>query len=156
LILPLYVTLDYNGSITQEYISILAIYYLILLIQRYRTPPNYNKGVYYFVIISEVVLTWFTIVSVIHAFLDFGEVDDIGLLYLVIGIPFVSLAYVHLLDRREWTLMRTSIKAFKKETDIEMYVNLLMDLIETREKAPSRYTLDMIHIALKESDWKEL
>jgi hypothetical protein len=65
-----------------------------MLIQRYRTPPNYNKGVYYFIIISEVILAWFTIVSVIHAFLDFGAVDNIGLLYLVIGIPFVSLAYV--------------------------------------------------------------
>ncbi len=34
--------------------------------------------------------------------------------------------------------MKTSIKAFKKETEIEMYINFLMELIETREKAPSR------------------
>ena len=111
---------------------------MILLIQRFRTPPFYNKGVYYFVVISEVILTWFSVVGVIHAFLDFGSVDDIGLFYLVLGIPFVSLAYVQLLERREWQLLKTSIKAFKKETDIEMYVNLLMDLIETREKPPSR------------------
>ena len=38
--------------------------------------------------------------------------------------------------------MKTSIKAFKKETDIEMYINILMDLIETRDKAESRIKLE--------------
>ena len=40
--------------------------------------------------------------------------------------------------------MKTSIKAFKKETDIEMYVNLLMDLIENREKPEARIKLEGI------------
>lgn len=35
----------------------------------------------------------------------------------------------------------TNIKAFKKESDIEVYINIMMDLIETREKPESRYKL---------------
>ena len=30
--------------------------------------------------------------------------------------------------------MKTSIKTFKKESDIEMYINILIELIEDREK----------------------
>ena len=40
--------------------------------------------------------------------------------------------------------MRTPIKQFKKETDIEMYINILIDLIESREKPESRIRLEGI------------
>lgn len=86
-------TFDFQGSLTKEYISILAVFYLIFLIQRYRTPPFYNRSVYDFISVSDVCLTWVTIVAVIHAFLDFDGVDNIGLLYLFIGLPFVAFAY---------------------------------------------------------------
>lgn len=39
-------------------------------------------------------------------------------------------------------LMKTSIKAFKKETDIEMYINILIELIESRDRAESRIKLE--------------
>lgn len=38
--------------------------------------------------------------------------------------------------------MKTPIKQFKKETDIEMYINLIIDLIENREKPPCRIKLE--------------
>ena len=38
--------------------------------------------------------------------------------------------------------MKTNIKSFKKETDVEMYINILMDLIEDREKAEARIKLE--------------
>jgi hypothetical protein len=62
-------------------------------------------------------------VGVIHAFLDLGAVDDTGLLYMVIGIPFISFAYTELIDRKHWVLMKTNLKTFKRDTDIEMYIN---------------------------------
>jgi hypothetical protein len=42
------------------------------------------------------------------------------------------------MDRRKWTLMATPIKTFKREADIEMYINILIDLVETREIPESR------------------
>lgn len=38
--------------------------------------------------------------------------------------------------------MKTSIKAFKKETDIEMYINILIELIESRDRPESRIKLE--------------
>lgn len=140
--LPFYATIDFSGSINKPYVAILAVYYLIMLIQRYRTPPQYNLSIYYFTVVSEAILFWFAVVDCITAFLDFGSVDNIGLFYLVIGIPFVSLMYLQLLWRRKMNLMKTSIKAFKKETDIEMYINILIELIESRDRAESRIKLE--------------
>lgn len=92
--LPFYVTIDFNGSINKPYVAILAVYYLIMLIQRYRTPPQYNLSIYYFTVVSEAILFWFSVVDCITAFLDFDSVDNIGFFYLVLGIPFISLMYL--------------------------------------------------------------
>jgi hypothetical protein len=46
--------------------------------------------------------------------------------------------------------MKTNIKAFKKETDIEMYVNILIELIETRDRPESRIKLEgLVKLHLK-------
>jgi hypothetical protein len=94
LVLPFYVTIDFNGSISKPFVAILAVYYAIMLIQRYRTPPQYNLSVYYFTVVSEAILFWFAVVACITAFLDLGPVDNIGFFYLVLGIPFVSMMYL--------------------------------------------------------------
>lgn len=89
----MYVTLDFNGDIAKVYISLLAAFYLLLLVQRYRSPPYYNKSVYAFIVVEEVILFWASLVGVITAFLDLGEVDDIGLFYMILGMPLTSLVY---------------------------------------------------------------
>ncbi|CAD8089671.1 unnamed protein product [Paramecium primaurelia] len=142
IILPLYVTLDFNGEIAEVYISLLAAFYLLLLVQRYRSPPYYNKSVYGFIVVQEVLLFWASLVGVITAFLDLGAVDDIGLFYMILGMPLISLVYFQLLTFRQQQLLKTPIKSFKKETDIEIYINHLMDLIENREILQSRIILE--------------
>jgi hypothetical protein len=57
---------------------------------------------------------------------------------MILGIPMFSLVYYYIMDRRKWTLMATPIKTFKREADIEMYINILIDLVETREIPESR------------------
>lgn len=91
--LPLYVTLDYDGNIAKVYVSLLAAFYLLLLIQRYRSPPYYNKSVQGFIVVEEVILFWATLVDVITAFLDLDGVDNIGLFYMILGMPMLSVIY---------------------------------------------------------------
>ncbi|KAM3130308.1 hypothetical protein pb186bvf_017604 [Paramecium bursaria] len=149
LILPLYVTLDYNGNIGEVFISLLACYLAIMMIQRYRTAPYYNKSVYNFIVVQEVILFWASLVGVFTAFLDLNVKDDMGLFYLIIGMPITPFVYFQLLSFRQWLLLKTPIKSFKKETDIETYVNHLIDLIENREQPYQRIVLEgvlKIHI----------
>lgn len=40
-----------------------------------------------------MILFWASLVGVITAFLDLGEVDDIGLFYMILGMPLTSLVY---------------------------------------------------------------
>lgn len=47
-----------------------------------------------------MIIFWCSLVSVIHGYLDFGEVDDLGFLYLVIGCPLLTTVYLQLLERR--------------------------------------------------------
>lgn len=66
-LLPFYIAFDYKANLTIQFISILAIIYLILLFFRYATPPFYNKSVFYTIVICETTLFWISCVGVIHA-----------------------------------------------------------------------------------------
>lgn len=50
--------------------------------------------------------------------------------------------------------MATPIKTFKREADIEMYINILIDLVETRERPESRLNYFFLYFN-KESNQKE-
>ena len=101
---------------------------------RLRNTPNYNKSVFKFLIVCEAILLWVTFCGVIHAFLDQDERDNIGLVYLVIGIPCTAYCFLKLQENRTTNIMKATIKDFKKDNDAEMYVNLLIDLIENKHE----------------------
>jgi len=66
--------------------------------------------------------------------LDSGGVDNIGLLFLVVGSPFIAATYVSICERRYDFFIRADTKNFKKEEDLEMYMGVLIDLIEHKRK----------------------
>jgi len=81
--------------------------------------------------------------GVIHAFLDLdATVGNIGLFFMVLGIPFVSLAYIMLLNKRNWNYMKMNTKNFRKDTDVEMYINIMIYLIENRDRPEERIKLE--------------
>jgi len=49
---------------------------------------------------GEAILFWSGGVGVIHSFLDSGEVDNIGLLFLIAVSPFIALTYVSAVDQK--------------------------------------------------------
>lgn len=102
----------------------------------------YNKSIYNFVIVCDTTVFWIAITVVITAFLDLDVVDDIGLFYMVLGIPFKALVYKMAINRRNWKYLELKVKEFKKDTDVEMYINVLMDLIENRERSEDRIKLE--------------
>lgn len=129
-ILPLYATIDFKGSLGKEFIAILTVFYFFLLAQRYRTPSLYNKNIFSFYISCDATILWVTICSFISAFIDTGARDNIGLFYMIIGIPMFILIFSTLLGYRSKVYLRMTSKSFKKDNDVEMYVNILIDLVE--------------------------
>ena len=65
-------------------------------------------------------------------FLDFGERDNIGLFYMVIGTPFIAIAFIKMLDYKTWGIMKMTVKNFKKDIDVENYILILIELIENK------------------------
>ncbi len=78
----------------------------------------------------DATLFWFTVTAVIQAFLDSNMRDGIGLFYAVIGIPLTALVYIMIMNHRNSIYMRMTVKNFKKDNDVEMYINIIIDLIE--------------------------
>jgi len=58
-------------------------------------------------------------VTVIHAYLDFGESDKLGFLYLVIGWPFKTYVYYKLFNHKRQLIIQQSFRSIKEEILIE-------------------------------------
>ena len=105
---------------------------MIILFLRYKAPPYYNKSVNSFILGCEAILFWSAGVSNIHAFLDFSGVDNIGLFFLFIGSPFIAFTYSKILDAKKWMIMTSDFKSIKKDGDVEIYIYILLSLIDSR------------------------
>lgn len=53
---------------------------------------------------------------------------------MVLGVPFVAIAFIKSLDYKTWGIMKMTVKNFKKDIDVENYVLILIDLIENKGK----------------------
>ena len=62
----------------------------------------------------------------------FDGAENIGLFYLVIGVPLVAIAFIKLLDYKTWGIMKMTVKNFKKDVDVENFILILIDLIENK------------------------
>ena len=72
----------------KQFIIVLMVWYSLILYFRINNTPLYNKSVFRFVVFCESILLWVSIAGVIHAILDEGAPDNIGMVYLIFGIPF--------------------------------------------------------------------
>ncbi|KAL4450352.1 hypothetical protein ABPG74_009058 [Tetrahymena malaccensis] len=143
-LLPLYVTVDYGGKFIQQFIVVLNVLFLFMLFMRYKTAPYYNKKIQSFVIFCESLIFWVAFCALVTTFLDQGTIDNIGLLYVLICFPMFWNVYRNIVHHRKSYFIQLSIKDFKKDEDVEVYVNVLIDLIESRENAESRIKLEGI------------
>lgn len=47
-------------------------------------------------------------------------------------MPFVAVCFIKLTDMKNWNVMKTIVKNFKKDDDVESYILILIDLIENK------------------------
>ena len=79
-------------------------------------------------------------------FLDSGGVDNIGLLFLVVGAPFIAATYVSICERRYDSIIKEDVKLFKKEEDMEMYILILIGLIKNKRKIIFHFMFDFFFL----------
>ncbi|EGR33302.1 PAS domain S-box family protein [Ichthyophthirius multifiliis] len=142
--LPLYTQIDYEGKRIELFVLFNIISYIGILFMRFKYPSIYNKKVQNFSIFCESLMFWISLCVLITLYIDEGQVDNIGLLYLVIGIPFIWSFYNSLINYRNLYMMRKSIKSFKTDQEVEMYINILIEMIENRENPQTRIILEGI------------
>jgi len=75
------------------------------------------------------------LVSFICAFIDAGNV---GIFYLFVGMPFIALSFIMVMNLRESRILTNSLRNFKKDTEFELFLILLMHLIENRHHPEDR------------------
>mmetsp|Transcript_28675 Transcript_28675/g.25656 ORF Transcript_28675/g.25656 Transcript_28675/m.25656 type:complete len:330 (-) Transcript_28675:1834-2823(-) len=142
IIVVIYTVADDKRTGDKAFIAIYAILWLFILALRYKQTPYYNRSVFKTIIAIDSIIFWAAIVGCIHAFIDTNGRDETGLFYLLFICPFIAYGAIDIIQRRDNIFLRKTIKQFKKDTDIEMYVNVIFNLIETRERPHSKMALE--------------
>jgi PAS domain S-box-containing protein len=142
IVIPLYFTLDYKANLVKGFIVVYGIIWLSILVLKYRQTPCYNKSVFRFSLALESIILWSCLISIITAFIDGGAADDISLFYLFFGMPFAAYAAIHIIERRAVSFRQVILKNLNKDTDVEMYLNTIFNLIENREKPDQKMALE--------------
>jgi len=142
ILIILYVNLDYNNDLTKGFIVVFAIFWLLILILRYFQTPCYNKSVFNFMLGTEMTTFWASLVIIFHAFIDDYPPDNMGFLFLIIGIPPLVYGYIIIVDARASYFRKLHIKNFKRDTDFEMYLLNIISLIENRDDPDKRMSLE--------------
>lgn len=88
------------------------------------------------------IVFWAALVGCVHAFIDVDERDETGLFYLLFVCPFIAYGTIDIIQRRDEGYIKRTVKQSKKDTDIEMYVNIIFNLIETRDRPQSKIALE--------------
>jgi len=64
---------------------------------------------------------------------------------MLIGIPFVAYCYTRICAARKFRFMKRNVRKFERDTDVEMYVLTLLDLVEHKGKVLDQSLMDRCH-----------
>ncbi|KAL4485750.1 hypothetical protein ABPG72_012290 [Tetrahymena utriculariae] len=137
--LPIYTTFDPEGVYGKALIICLGIYLICMVSNRFFCLPYYSKNIQNFTLIIDSSLLWIVWISFVCAIVDSGS---ISILYIFTGIPFISISIIFLMRYKESRVLSQTMKHFKKDTDFEYYLTLVIGLIENRSNPEDCIQLD--------------
>jgi PAS domain S-box-containing protein len=141
MIVVLFYNLDYKGDYVAYFIGFCAASALLLLAYRYKRIIYYRKSVNTFSAIMDVALAWGYVCVLIHIVFNDGN-SKIGLVYMVLLSPFACLAYLFILDKRKFHVIKSNAKGLKKDEDVEIFVNVVLELIEKSDTDSNKIKLE--------------
>jgi hypothetical protein len=65
-------------------------------------------------------------------YLDDKHDDHTVVLYMIVGIPPAAYCAYEILERNRWRVMERNIKNLKRDSHYEMYLIVLLDLVNQR------------------------
>lgn len=113
----------------------------MLLTFRYRSVTFYKKSIESFVCFCDVTLFWVSLCTLLNVLIT-DQDSNIGLIYLLFEIPFIAYTFIKLLDLKKESLIKINIKNLSKDEDVEIYIQVIKNLIEQKEKDHYRIKLE--------------
>jgi PAS domain S-box-containing protein len=140
-VIVLFYNLDWKGEFVSYFIGFCALFALLLLAYRYRRIVYYKRGINIFSAICDAALTWAYICVLIHIIFTDGN-SRVGLIYMGLLCPFACIAYVFIIDKRSFHVIKANVKGLKKDEDVEIFVNIVLTLIEKNEVDSNKIKLE--------------
>lgn len=105
------------------------------LVYRYRQNPDFNKSNFFYRIGTEVLILWVTVYELVRLGIDEESTDASIIVIFFLCCPVIIYGVNQIIKQRHNQFKILHIKDFIKDTDVEIYVTVLIDLIKKRSKS---------------------
>jgi len=134
LILPLFALLTYKNKSLSIMVYFYAVLWLGALIYRWKQTPDFHRSNYFFKIGTEVLILWLIIYELVRLGID-AESDDASIsVTFFLCCPLIVFGVNHVINQRIFQIKTKQIKSFDKDTEAEMYIYMVIDLIQKKKK----------------------
>lgn len=104
------------------------------LVYRYRQNPDWNKSNFFYRVASEALIAWFVVYELVRLGID-GESKDASIsVIFFLCCPGIVYGVNQIIKQRHNQYKILHIKDFAKDTDVEIYLHVIIDLIKKRSK----------------------
>lgn len=111
-----------------------GVIWLGMLFYRYRQVPDVNKRSYFFKVGLEVLVLWLIIYELVRLGIDEESKDASISVIFFLCCPIIIYGVNHIIKQRHSQFKIMHIKDFTKDTDVEIYIHVVMELIKRRSK----------------------
>jgi len=112
-----------------------VVLWLGALIYRWRQAPDFHKFNYFWRVGAESVILWLIVYELIRLGIDSGSNDGSISVFFFFCCPFGIFGVIHFIHERNKQWKTQHIKNFDKSSEAEMYLYLVIDLIQKRSNS---------------------
>ena len=111
---------------------IYAVLWFGKLVYRYRQTPDFNKSNFFYRVATEVLILWLTVYELVRLGIDQESKDASISVIFFLCCPMIIYGVNQIIRQRHNQYKILHIKDFAKDTDVEIYLTIIIDLIKKR------------------------
>ena len=114
-LIPIYLVLDYNNKYSAYFVMTISILHLVLIYWRFHILGFFNSEIDSWIVKSDIFFFWTGLCCTLQAFTDNYKVDNVGLLFYLLGLPVISYCITSALEKHKFNQITLGLNYFDTE-----------------------------------------
>lgn len=146
-IIPMLFIISKDKLLSTGFLAAILIMHLVLYLMLITGPPLMDRAMNFLRLGFQNFLAWSTLCVLLQVSLDTGEIDNLGVIYCLLGELFTCVSSFYINQTISASILKRNI--FRRSTE-EQIIKFCYAYIDMLEKAGEKIPRAMFHASLKE------